>query len=128
MMQKPRGLEVHEHSYVSGPNAHKSWLRTLTHSHADGSTPHEHEHTGPACYVIDKDAWAAATGLKGGGRKRYTKAPTGPQLAWVERPECERTFRVIICAPVPGQGAGPGLAPVARMVLGYGLIPIVSEG
>lgn len=92
--EMPR-LEVHTHSYVSGPNANKSWLSKVEHSHEGADIPHTHPDTGPGAYTIDKDEWAARTGLKGGGRKKFTAKPTGPQLDYIERPAHENTFRVI---------------------------------
>ena len=91
-------FEVHEHSYVSGPNAR--WAspgNRLEHSHADGSTGHQHPDTGPAAFTIDKDEWYAATGMKGGGRKAYTKVPSGPQLERVELEPWQTTFEVVFC-------------------------------
>lgn len=121
-------LEVHEHSYVSGPNANKSWLRRLVHSHEGGNKPHEHEHSGPACYTIDKDEWLRATGLKGGGRKKFTKAPTGPQMSLNP---CEpMTFEVIVHeSAIPAGGAtGPGIAPIARIELAFGARARMRKG
>lgn len=89
-------LEIHEHSWISGPNANRSWLRRIEHSHADGHIPHSHPDTGPACYTIDKDKWFRATGMMGGGKKKYTTKPTGPQLDFIPRPEEDSTFDVIM--------------------------------
>src|SRR5690606_38998209 len=88
-----RKYEVHTHAIISGPNANKSWCNKITHSHEGGDTPHEHEHAGPACYTIDKDEWFRATGLKGGGRKKFTARPDGPQLPLIPREPI--TFEVI---------------------------------
>jgi hypothetical protein len=90
-----RRLEVHEHCYVHGPNAGCVGRYKFEHSHAAGDTPHEHPDTGPSAFMIDKDEWYAATGLHGGGRKQYTAAPRGPQMARVELAPHQRTFRVV---------------------------------
>lgn len=74
-------LEVHSHSYVYGPNAHRSPSRKVVHSHEGGNERHQHDELGPATYTIDKDEWFAKTGLRGGGRKKFTTKPSGPQLA-----------------------------------------------
>ena len=67
-------LEVHRHSFVSGSSG------TFSHSHDGGATPHHHPGTGPATYTIDKDEWGWVTGLRGGGRKKYTRRQSGPQM------------------------------------------------
>lgn len=108
-------LEVHEHSFVSGPRAARIGSH-VSHSHAGGGRPHSHPNTGPCTYTIDKDDWLRATGLRGGGRKKFTATPEGEQLQLVEREP--KSFEVIICAPTPGNASGPGVAPIARMVLG----------
>jgi hypothetical protein len=121
------GLEVHEHSFVSGPRAHGGcpskggkWLPTkFSHSHEGGSAPHQHPQTGPASYTIDKDQWYRATGFKGGGRKTFTRRPTGEQLPIVDLEDWQKSFEVIVGAPTPEFGTGPGLAPAARMILGH---------
>ncbi|HEY1814848.1 MAG TPA: hypothetical protein VGG74_21020 [Kofleriaceae bacterium] len=78
-------LEMHEHSYISGPNARWAGERSkLRHSHEGGDRPHEHEHTGPSYYTIDKDDWYRRTGLRGGGRKQFTVRATGLQLPVIE--------------------------------------------
>lgn len=110
-MAKRGKLEVHEHSYITGPNARISG-RKLVHSHEGGDQPHEHEHTGPGSYTIDKDAWFRATGLKGGGRKKFTAKPTGEQLT--VRVVAAPTFEVIVLDSAITTG-GPGIAPIARL-------------
>lgn len=65
-------LERHTHSRLSGG-------KQVRHSH-DGPQAHRHPDYGPATYTIDRDEWARKTGLRGGGRKSYTKRPTGKQL------------------------------------------------
>lgn len=75
----PPRLEVHEHSRI-----HDGGGR-VNHSHADGAPGHHHFGTGPATFTIDKDDWQQQTGLKGGGRKRFTTRPVGPQLTVTKR-------------------------------------------
>ena len=128
-LMQERRLEVHEHTYVSGPNANRSPCRKVVHSHADGTRPHQHPDTGPATYTIDKDEWFSKTGLIGGGRKKYTASPSGEQLPIVELEDWQRSFDIIIdeeslerfhresASPV----TGPGLAPAFRMILGHGM-------
>lgn len=104
---RSRGFEIHEHSFVSGPRAgHWSRSRVL-HSHEGSSTPHEHPNTGPASYTIDKDEWARATGMVGGGRRQFTRLPSGEQIGPpIPRSEADNTFQVIY--------VGDGGAAVAR--------------
>lgn len=117
----PAKLEVHEHCFIQGPRARFAGARVV-HSHEGGDVPHQHPDTGPACYVIDKDEWLAATGLRGGGRKKFTKAATGEQLDRVELAEWQRGFDVVVGAPPRGfEGEGAGIAPAARMVLAFGM-------
>lgn len=123
MVRSVGTLEVHEHCIITGPNANKEWLNKFSHSHEGGDKPHVHDdgthRTGPGAYTIDKDEWAARTGLKGGGRKKFTAKPTGTQmpLVSVEAPQ----IRIIIHGDggaAAGRGAsGPGLAVVDRMQL-----------
>lgn len=89
-MRARRTLEVHEHCYIHGPNAHLVGRDKIAHSHVGGDRMHSHDLTGPAAYTIDRDEWLAATGLRGGGRKRFTAAATGPQI----RPRSGRRGRV----------------------------------
>lgn len=119
-------LEVHEHSYVIGPNSRFAGLPRgrIAHSHEGGDGPHEHadevHRTGPGNYTIDSKEWARATGMHGGGKKRFTPEPTGPQLPLiiVEPPQ----INVVIVgdggASVAKGSTGAGDAPVVRMVLG----------
>lgn len=86
-------LEVHEHSYISGPNARWTPTRNVEHSHWAGGQGHLHPEVGPATFTIDKDEWYAATGLVGGGRKQFSRKPKGEQLPWM--PPEERTFKVV---------------------------------
>lgn len=109
-------LEIHRHSYISGTNANWSPCREVVHSHEGGDRPHEHEHTGPGGYTIDKDEWFAATGLRGGGRKKFTVRPTGPQLPVIPR---EPTSFDIIYVGRCIETGGPELAPAYRMILGH---------
>jgi len=131
-------LEVHEHSYVSGPRARGGygrdgkWLQSkFAHSHEGGDRRHRHPETGPAAYTIDKDEWFRTTGLRGGGRKTFTFDPTGEQLPIVELDEDEHSFEVIVMNPSapPGFiGEGGGFAAAARMVLQFGLKARVRRG
>jgi len=89
-------LEVHTHCFVSGPRA-RGPEYAFSHAHHDGDTPHKHAKTGPASYTIDKDEWAATTGLRGGGRKSFVPQPRGPQLPLVALEDWQRTFRVVFC-------------------------------
>lgn len=118
-VHEPAPLEIHEHCYISGPNANWSPTRRITHSHQGGDTPHQHPDTGPASYTIDKDEWMRMTGMVGGGRKRFTKTPEGEQLPRVELEDWQKTFEVHVAPPPPDfKGQGAGLAPAARMILG----------
>lgn len=122
-------LEVHEHCIISGPRAHRTgnWPAGMgykfAHSHEGGNVPHEHPNTGPASYTIDKDEWLRATGLRGGGRKKFTVKPNGEQFPYVEREPM--TFEIIIVGDggraASGGAEGPGVAPAARMTLGFGM-------
>ena len=124
-MKQRRGYEVHEHSYVSGPNANVCG-RKLVHSHEGGNEPHQHEHVGPASFTIDKDEWFRATGLRGGGRKKFTRAPSGEQLAMVPLADSQLRYDIIIVGDggaSAATGTGPGIAPVARLKLACGATP-----
>lgn len=66
-------LEVHEHSRIAGTG-----LPRIKHSHA-GPVGIEHAGYGPASLTVDRSEWLHATGLRGGGTKRFTVRPTGPQ-------------------------------------------------
>ncbi|HEY3495343.1 MAG TPA: hypothetical protein VGK73_11680 [Polyangiaceae bacterium] len=124
-MSKPK-LEVHEHCYVTGPNAHNSVRYKFEHSHEGGDVPHVHEdsvhRTGPGCYTIDKDDWFRRTGLRGGGRKKFTSKPSGVQLpvVRVDPPK----IRVVIVGDAGAAAArgceGPGADPIHRMQLAFG--------
>lgn len=136
-------LEVHSHSYVRGRYANGgayekdgTWTpSTFTHSHEIGSEPHQHTDAGPASYTIDKDEWARTTGLQGGGRKRFTAKPTGPQMDRVELEDWQKTFTIIVGEPVAKCSAcgedhgatGGGMATAARMVLAFGMSASVIE-
>jgi hypothetical protein len=119
----PKNLEVHRHSFISGPRAYWAFphpSREVVHSHEGGDTPHEHPDTGPACYTIDKDDWFRTTGLRGGGRKKFTARPSGEQLPLIPREPM--TFDVIFhepSAPPEYAAEGPGLALPARIVLTF---------
>jgi hypothetical protein len=128
---KARKLEVHEHCFIDGPRSRYAGTAAshLVHSHENGDVPHSHPDTGPASYTIDKDEWFRATGLKGGGRKKFTPAPTGEQFPFVARTPEEQQFEIIVCDPPapPGfTGEGGGQHAAARMVLAFGLRPIVK--
>jgi hypothetical protein len=131
--KKPGRFEVHEHVFVSGPRSHGMFIRAtqkttshFSHSHEGGNIPHTHPNTGPGCYTIDKDEWLQATGLRGGGRKKFTKEPSGEQMPMIERTPEENTFEVIV-GPPPKEykGEGPGVAPAVRMILGFGMTAVV---
>lgn len=127
--EAPRPLEVHEHSIVSGPRAQRG--ECITHSHVGGDRPHQHPHTGPGAYTIDRDDWRRATGGgAGGGRKRFTDTPDGEQLPIVELEEWQKSFEVHFTArPNPfGEGVtGGGDAAAARMVLAFRMRCVVDN-
>jgi hypothetical protein len=77
--RKPGHFEVHKHSWITNLRA-RNCNYTFSHSHEGGDRPHHHPDTGPACYTIDKDDWLRNTGLRGGGRKKFTKNPRGQQM------------------------------------------------
>ncbi len=117
--------EVHEHFFIGGPRSR--WAGQpqgkLVHSHEGGDRPHQHPDTGPASYTIDKEEWLRTTGLFGGGRKTFTKAPTGEQLPLAELEDWQKSFEVIVGDPAMGsqfkEHHGPGLALPMRMALGF---------
>lgn len=126
MGKTDRGFEVHEHCYIAGPRANTSAYK-FSHSHDGGDVPHEHPDTGPAARTIDKDEWMRATGLVGGGRKRFTRKPTGVALPTIAIDESRLTYRLIIhesCAR--SKSAGPGIGPVVRLGLVFGMRPVVE--
>ena len=126
-----RAFEVHEHRFISGPRARGSaWPRsTLVHSHFGGEAPHKHPDTGPSSYTIDKDEWFRVTGLKGGGRKQFTPAPSGEQLPVIRPSAEESSFEIHVMDPPPGfVGSGGGMTTAARMVLGHRLKAVVIDG
>lgn len=122
-------FEVHEHHFVSGKRAHgghnsKGEWETgkFSHSHEGGNVPHKHPDTGPAAYTIDKDAWLRVTGMRGGGRKKFTAKPTGEQMPIVELEEWQKSFKLIVAEPAPaGSSTGPGISLPARMMLTFGM-------
>lgn len=125
----PRKLEVHEHCIIRGPRANR-WDSKFEHSHDGGDVPHTHPDTGPGSYTIDKDEWARATGLKGGGRKKFTAAPSGEQHEFIARTAEESAFEVLVgnpSAPPGFTGEGGGHHAAARMVLAHKLRPIVRS-
>ena len=106
-------LEIHRHSFISGP------VMSFSHSHAGGDHPHQHDGVGPASYTIDKDEWRMATGLRGGGKKKYSARPSGPQLEIRDLEEWQKSFKVVICQPPKKYvGEGPGVVAAARLTLG----------
>jgi len=121
--RRPTGFEVHEHWYITGQKARISGSR-LNHSHAGGNLPHVHEdeiqRTGPGAYTIDRDAWMRETGLRGGGRKRFTSKPTGEQLpiVAVSPPQIDVVIVGDGGAAIAGAAQGPGTAPIVRLCLG----------
>jgi len=122
-------FEVHEHIFIRGPRSGGHYERngqwstgSFFHSHEGGDVPHSHPDTGPACYTIDKDEWLRTTGLRGGGRKKFTKEPSGEQMLVVELEKWQTEFEVHFSNPPPDfQGEGAGIAPIARMVLAFGM-------
>jgi hypothetical protein len=115
-------LEVHEHCFIHGARARHVGSK-LVHSHAGGDVPHKHPDTGPGSYTIDKDEWARVTGLKGGGRKRFTPRPSGEQFPNVELEDWQKSFEIIVCSPPPRFDGfeGPDIAPAVRMILAFGM-------
>lgn len=114
-----KGYEVHEHCIISGPR-HSGRLdrNRIVHSHEGGDVYHSHPHTGPASFVIDKDEWFAATGLRGGGRKKFTKTPNDEQLPYIARKLGEGEFEIHVGPPPPGwTGSGGGYAAACRMIM-----------
>jgi hypothetical protein len=111
-MTKAKTLEVHEHHFISGPRS--CTVRSqFSHSHEGGDRPHVHPDTGPAAYTIDADDWFASTGLRGGGKKKFTAKPTGEQFECI--PRTPEPFRVIFLDPPhpagsSGDAVGPGQA------------------
>jgi hypothetical protein len=135
-MARPKPFEVHEHCYISGPRANggcydrsgKWQIGKFSHSHEGGSVPHKHPQTGPSVYTIDKDDWFRSTGLRGGGRKKFTAKPTGEQLPWKELEHWQKSFQIIIGPRTPEtRGEGPGIALPARMVLTFGMTFEIKE-
>lgn len=126
--RKKGTLEVHEHCIISGPNKTNIVGRDQV-RHAGGDRPHSHPHTGPSSYTIDKDEWRRTTGLRGGGRKEFTTAPTGPQYdEMTYRTDDELSYDLIIVGPPHPTDAGPGIALPMRLKLGLGLRPRILEG
>lgn len=126
-----KGLEVHEHCFVSGPRASIFGRYKFSHSHAGGEVPHQHPQTGPACYTIDKDEWRRRTGLVGGGRKQFTESPTGEQLPIVTLEDWQREFEVIVDESAArfaeeNKVTGAGVEPALRMVLAFGMKAVAS--
>lgn len=136
-------LEVHEHVFVSGPRSNGLFIQKtqkttshFSHSHEGGDVPHQHPDTGPAAYTIDKDEWLRATGLRGGGRKKFTAKPSGEQFPIVELEDWQKSFEIVVHEPGPSPiqdprlpPEGPGIAPAVRMILGFGMtVAAVRDG
>jgi hypothetical protein len=130
-------FEVHEHIFISGPRANGVFIQATqkttshcSHSHAGGSAPHKHPDTGPASYTIDKDDWSRATGMLGGGRKKFTKQPTGEQLPIADLEDWQKSFEIVVCPPPKEfRGTGAGMAAAIRMILGFGMtVAAVRDG
>lgn len=126
-------LEVHEHCIVSGPRSNVCGRNKFTHSHEGGNVPHEHPCTGPSSYTIDKDAWYERTGLRGGGRKKFTKKPTGEQFPIVSIDPTDLEFDVIYCVGAmekfrewDPKSTGGGDAAMHRVALGFGMKPVLK--
>jgi hypothetical protein len=136
-------LEVHTHSFTSGQrvgghyecNGHQTTWHTgsITHSHEGGNVAHSHEDMGPACYTIDKDEWYRSTGLRGGGRKKFTVKPSGEQFPITELEDWQKSFAVIICEPTAAKGEsgymgeGPGEALPLRVAYSHKIPFTVTE-
>lgn len=124
---KPKRLEVHEHSIISGPRS--NCRAKIVHSHEDGDIPHQHEHTGPATYTIDADDWREATGgAEGGSRKHFTNTPEGDQLPRVELEDWQKSFEIHYAEDPTGgfKGVtGGGHLAAARMVLAFKMSAVV---
>lgn len=117
----PERMEVHEHTFISGPRGAHHSDRTIVHSHPGGNDPHQHEHTGPACYTIDKADWHRMSGgVEGGSEKIFTTAPEGEQLPIVELEDWQKSFEIHY-GPMPQgfEGTGGGHLAAARMILRF---------
>lgn len=126
--QPTKSLEVHEHCFISGPRARWAFpdpSRKLVHSHDGGDVPHKHADTGPGAYTIDKDEWFRETGLRGGGRKKFTKRPTGEQFPIAELEEWQKSFEIVYGPPPKGaqfeNAHGPGIALPLRLIKTFGM-------
>lgn len=84
-------LEVHEHTFVSGPRNRSGvgkdgkWHiggEKIRHSHPEGSAPHTHPGSGPSFYGYRKP--------------KVTKRPTGEQLEVILRTEEENSFELVL--------------------------------
>lgn len=133
--RQPALLEVHEHSFISGQRTGGHYERGVwhtgpfSHSHEGGDRPHQHPHTGPSAYTIDKDDWYRSTGLRGGGRKVFTSKPKGEQFPIKELEDWQKSFEVIVCDPSPDQkGTGPGMALPLRMIKQFGMTAQFIDG
>ena len=140
-MSARKTLEVHEHYFIRGPRANgrygpdgKWQTGKFSHSHAEGNRPHGHTDTGPSSYVIDKDDWYRSTGLRGGGRKKFTTKPSGEQFAIEELEDWQKSFEVILGEPTPAfgepgyLGEGPGIALPLRIAKAFHIPFTVKDG
>jgi hypothetical protein len=132
-----KSLEVHAHSFVRGPRSGGHYERdgwhtgTFSHSHEGGDVPHEHQDCGPATYTIDKDEWARETGLRGGGRKKFTAKPSGEQMPIVEMEDWQKTFDVVYCDQPTGPQfdgmTGGGLGAAVRVKQTFRMHAVVRD-
>lgn len=132
-------FEVHTHSFISGPRSGGHYEKgawhtgTFSHSHEGGNVGHAHPDTGPACFTIDKDDWYRSTGLRGGGRKKFTAKPSGEQFPIHELEDWQKSFEVIVCAPTPSKGEpgylgeGPGIALPLRLMRTFDMTCSVKD-
>lgn len=119
-------FEVHEHHYVSGPNANRG--RTIVHSHFGGNAPHTHPETGPSVFTIDRHDWRRTTGitLPRKQAKKFTDEPKGPQLPATAY---NADFEVIVTGKNPPgwKGEGGGHLAMARMALTFKGTPHIID-
>jgi hypothetical protein len=119
-------FEVHEHCFIRGPRANRTgsgWPpgtgQQFAHSHEGGDVPHTHPDCGPACYMISRNGWLTAGGIRPGKRK-LTRRPTGEQFPLIETDA--PVFAVIIGDPPapPGWvGTGGGMFAAERMIVAF---------
>ena len=117
-------FEQHTHAVITGPRRGLD----IEHSHDGGSRGHRHPDTGPGMFVIDAAQWETETGMKGGGRKVFTRKPAGEQLEYVERDPSEARFTVVFGKSALGVARGPASPAVARMALSFDMTPEFDGG